>query len=134
MVLHCLQFIQYDCTVSEIRYVTQFVPVYFRVGFESAVGFWSSEARMRTIWVFVLLMATIAATIAIPMSAAAQNRASSADKQPAKAATSAAAHAAAEAEPASEESSAAKLPVRRVILYKTGVGYFEHLGQVRGDQ
>ena len=34
----------------------------------------------------------------------------------------------------SEENSAAKLPVRRVILYKTGVGYFEHLGQIRGDQ
>jgi hypothetical protein len=27
-----------------------------------------------------------------------------------------------------------KLPVRRVILYKTGVGYFEHEGEVRGDQ
>jgi hypothetical protein len=27
-----------------------------------------------------------------------------------------------------------RLPVRRVILYKTGVGYFEHLGEVRGDQ
>lgn len=36
-------------------------------------------------------------------------------------------------EPA-EEVSSAKLPVRRVILYKTGVGYFEHQGQVRGDQ
>ena len=23
------------------------------------------------------------------------------------------------------------LPVRRVVLYKTGVGYFEHLGNVR---
>src|SRR5690348_6418400 len=29
---------------------------------------------------------------------------------------------------------ATKLPVRRVILYKSGVGYFEHPGQVRGDQ
>ena len=29
---------------------------------------------------------------------------------------------------------AAKLPIRRVILYKTGVGYFEHLGEVAGDQ
>jgi hypothetical protein len=28
----------------------------------------------------------------------------------------------------------ANLPVRRVILYKTGVGYFEHEGEVRGDQ
>ena len=35
-----------------------------------------------------------------------------------------------------EESSrsAAKLPVRRVVLYKNGVRYFEHLGQVRGNQ
>ena len=30
--------------------------------------------------------------------------------------------------------SAANLPVRRVVLYKNGVGYFEHLGRVRGSQ
>src|SRR5260370_4853080 len=29
---------------------------------------------------------------------------------------------------------AAKLPVRRVVLCKNGVGYFEHLGHVRGSQ
>jgi hypothetical protein len=29
---------------------------------------------------------------------------------------------------------AAKLPVRRVVLYKNGVGYFEHLGHIRGSQ
>lgn len=28
----------------------------------------------------------------------------------------------------------AKLPVRRVVLYKNGVGYFEHLGRVRSSQ
>ncbi|HWZ99798.1 MAG TPA: carboxypeptidase regulatory-like domain-containing protein [Candidatus Dormibacteraeota bacterium] len=28
----------------------------------------------------------------------------------------------------------ARLPVRRVVLYKNGVGYFEHLGRVRGNQ
>jgi hypothetical protein len=28
----------------------------------------------------------------------------------------------------------APLPVRRVVLYKTGVGYFEHLGTVRGAE
>lgn len=28
----------------------------------------------------------------------------------------------------------AQLPVRRVVLYKNGVGYFEHLGRVRGNQ
>lgn len=30
--------------------------------------------------------------------------------------------------------SPAKLPVRRVVLYKNGVGYFEHLGRVSGSQ
>src|SRR2546423_14226842 len=36
-------------------------------------------------------------------------------------------------EPRNAESSA-KLPVRRVVLYKNGVCYFEHLGHVRGSQ
>src|SRR5437667_4330464 len=27
-----------------------------------------------------------------------------------------------------------KLPVRRVVLYKNGIGYFEHTGQVHGNQ
>jgi hypothetical protein len=30
--------------------------------------------------------------------------------------------------------SAVKLPIRRVVLYKNGVGYFEHLGRVRGSE
>ena len=33
-----------------------------------------------------------------------------------------------------EPAAAGKLPVRRVVLYKNGVGYFEHLGRVRGSQ
>ncbi len=42
---------------------------------------------------------------------------------------------ASEKQPASkEETAATKLPVRRVVLYKGGVGYFEHLGEVHGDQ
>jgi Carboxypeptidase regulatory-like domain len=32
------------------------------------------------------------------------------------------------------ENQAPDLPVRRVVLYKNGVGYFEHLGRVRGNQ
>jgi hypothetical protein len=32
------------------------------------------------------------------------------------------------------EAQAPDLPVRRVVLYKNGVGYFEHLGRVRGNQ
>ncbi len=37
-------------------------------------------------------------------------------------------------QPAAEVAAAPALPVRRVILYKTGVGYFEHLGNVRNRQ
>jgi len=36
--------------------------------------------------------------------------------------------------PAAEPAAVPPLPVRRVILYKTGVGYFEHLGNVRNRQ
>jgi hypothetical protein len=32
------------------------------------------------------------------------------------------------------ETTAEKLPVRRVVLYKNGIGYFEHTGRVRGSQ
>lgn len=32
------------------------------------------------------------------------------------------------------DAEAARLPVRRVVLYKSGVGYFEHVGRVRGEQ
>src|SRR3984957_6058411 len=43
--------------------------------------------------------------------------------------------AAAEARTGSSESATTgRLPVRRVVLYKNGVGYFEHLGRVRGSQ
>jgi hypothetical protein len=35
---------------------------------------------------------------------------------------------------AAPAAAAAKLPVRRVVLYKNGVGYFEHVGRVRGSQ
>src|SRR5512138_33598 len=43
---------------------------------------------------------------------------------------------AAVAEPAkmTRAEEAARLPVKRVVLYKNGVGYFEHTGRVRGSQ
>src|SRR5512140_320708 len=34
----------------------------------------------------------------------------------------------------SDAAALAKLPVRRVVLYKNGVGYFEHAGRITGDQ
>ncbi len=83
---------------------------------------------MRTIWILVLLFAVVR----FPATAAAQKKADLPEKQAVKVG-SAQVPTATPAE-SSEESPAAKLPVRRVILYKTGVGYFEHLGQVRGDQ
>jgi hypothetical protein len=46
----------------------------------------------------------------------------------------AAAHEVRESAKSGSSESAAKLPVRRVVLYKNGVGYFEHLGRVRGSQ
>jgi hypothetical protein len=36
--------------------------------------------------------------------------------------------------PAPPQAGDRALPIRRVVLYKTGVGYFEHLGRVRGNQ
>ncbi|HEV2991979.1 MAG TPA: hypothetical protein VG759_26315, partial [Candidatus Angelobacter sp.] len=33
-----------------------------------------------------------------------------------------------------EKTTTEKLPVRRVVLYKNGIGYFEHTGHVRGNQ
>src|SRR5258708_12536038 len=33
-----------------------------------------------------------------------------------------------------EASASVSLPVKKVILYKNGVGYFEHTGRVRGSQ
>ena len=37
--------------------------------------------------------------------------------------------------PSTDRTTAAtRLPVRRVVLYKNGVGYFEHLGKVRGNE
>ncbi len=38
------------------------------------------------------------------------------------------------ARPAVADTGAVKLPVKRVILYKNGVGYFEHAAKVRGSQ
>src|ERR1051325_284871 len=36
--------------------------------------------------------------------------------------------------PHAQQPSASLLPVRRVVLFKNGVGYFEHVGRVRGTQ
>jgi hypothetical protein len=36
--------------------------------------------------------------------------------------------------PTDANPSAVKLPIGRVVLYKSGVGYFEHLGHVRGSE
>jgi hypothetical protein len=37
-------------------------------------------------------------------------------------------------EKAMDASGSARLPLKRVVLYKSGVGYFEHTGHVRGNE
>jgi len=81
--------------------------------------------QMHRMWVGGLILAVFPSTA----SAGPQAKSSSAESQPRQTAPSPAAEA-----KSTKEFSSAKLPVRRVVLYKTGVGYFEHLGQVRGNQ
>lgn len=75
------------------------------------------------------LSALICLLLSVGSSLAAQNA-------PKPAANVSKSQAPSEANETKESSSrpAAKLPVRKVVLYKNGVGYFEHLGQVRGNQ
>jgi hypothetical protein len=70
-----------------------------------------------------LLCTILTVLVAIPL--AAQNTAHPTPK-PAPAATSAGS--------ANSQGVASDLPVRKVVLYKNGVGYFEHTGHVNGDQ
>ena len=51
-----------------------------------------------------------------------------------KSAIQAAARSAPKSVPATPEAAAAELPIRRVVLYKNGVGYFEHQGRVTANQ
>ena len=83
--------------------------------------------RMGPVWICCLVLSSLPATASANPQAK-SNPAQSQTKQPASAASPTA-----ETESA-KELAGAKLPVRRVVLYKTGVGYFEHLGQVRGNQ
>ena len=39
-----------------------------------------------------------------------------------------------QAELSTDSTSSARLPVKRVVLYKNGIGYFEHTARVRGNQ
>jgi len=77
------------------------------------------------------------AALAVAQCAGAQPRQDKGTKQSTREKTGAAAktqHASGKQSASNEEVATTKLPVRRVVLYKGGVGYFEHLGQVRGDQ
>ena len=93
--------------------------------------------QMRALHPAISIAAVIALTIttaAAPQNnSSAPSRAQTAPK-PAVAAAFTNASASSTATPGATETTAAKLPVRRVILYKTGVGYFEHLGHVRGNE
>src|ERR1700722_10884854 len=93
---------------------------------------------MRTLHPAISIAAVIAITIttaAAPQNnSAAPSRAQTTPKPAATSAFSTSTSASSTTTPGATETAAAKLPVRRVILYKTGVGYFEHLGHVRGNE
>src|SRR5580692_2980660 len=93
--------------------------------------------QMRALHPAISIAAVIALTITT--AAARQNNSSAPSRaqtapKPVVAAAFTNASASSTATPGATETTAAKLPVRRVILYKTGVGYFEHLGHVRGNE
>src|SRR5271170_4283266 len=88
---------------------------------------WEAQMRMSALGPCFLSLFILA----IPAAGIPQKPSQSATNPPAKAVAPAAP--AAQAEP-TQEISGTKLPVRRVVLYKTGVGFFEHLGSIRGDQ
>jgi hypothetical protein len=86
-----------------------------------------------------LVCALVVAGLGIAANAAAQaNRAKESAKRSSAAAaglkSAAAARQAAPQPAVSQSGETARLPVERVVLYKSGVGYFEHEGRVSGDQ
>src|SRR5215470_501276 len=72
--------------------------------------------------------------LAVPGTASLQNRVPVQSPKPTKPAAVARSKASTIPTAAGESPLATKLPVRRVVLYKSGVGYFEHVGDVRDDQ
>jgi hypothetical protein len=71
----------------------------------------------------VMSIACAVVVLAQPAGLAQQPAATSAPRPPAAAASA-----------SSEQAAAGRLPVKRVVLYKNGVGFFEHLGRVRGSE
>ncbi len=69
------------------------------------------------------LLAFVCLVVVLPLSSGAQQQA-----RPASVKTTA------QSQTSAPESPAPDLPVRRVVLYKNGVGYFEHIGRVRGNE
>ena len=83
-------------------------------------------------WICVGLLASISQ---IGVWAQDAKRPAASDDQSRRAADKTAAAKAAEpAEKSAASRAPAGLPVHRVVLYKNGVGYFEHLGKVTGDE
>ena len=72
--------------------------------------------------------------LAVPGTASPQNRVPRQSSKLTKPAAAALSKASTIPTAAGESPLATKLPVRRVVLYKSGVGYFEHVGDVRDDQ
>ena len=82
--------------------------------------------RILTVFCFAAFTLTLAAQL--PAGSAAK------PKQAAPKAQLAAQQAPPKAQSAAPQGVVKDLPVRKVVLYKNGVGYFEHAGSVTGNQ
>ena len=71
------------------------------------------------------LFALVSIAVVLPFSSGAQQQA-----RPVSAKTTSQSN----SQASTNETQAPDLPVRRVVLYKNGVGYFEHIGRVRGNE
>jgi len=73
------------------------------------------------------LLALVCLFVVLPLPSGAQQQAQREKPRPISVKT------AVQSTPSAAEAPAPDLPVRRVVLYKNGVGYFEHIGRVRGN-
>jgi hypothetical protein len=73
------------------------------------------------------LLALVSLLVVLPLPSGAQQQVPREKPRPISVKT------AVQSTPSAPEAPAPDLPVRRVVLYKNGVGYFEHIGRVRGN-
>ncbi|HLW83226.1 MAG TPA: carboxypeptidase regulatory-like domain-containing protein [Candidatus Acidoferrales bacterium] len=90
--------------------------------------------RRNIVWLGVLLCVLLCGLLTGGQAARAQARPPAKTKTPHAAASKLARAQAASANENNGAAAPAELPVRNVVLYKGGVGYFEHMGRISGNE